>query len=258
MSARPAQHGAAASADERRRSATSAGDRGSRASSARSRRRGGSSRRSSGRGPAAGWRAPARKTRWPASSCQPGSICAPIACATPRMMPPASVPQRLPRPPMITASKPKIRRAGPIDGIEIGADRRGRRRRSRRRPATAPWRGRRCGRLSRPISRAISGVVGGGAEGAAERACGRRRTAARRSTSDRGGEHEERQHADVEAAADAECSRSRSRPALSRRLSAVKISSRPFWMMTERPKVTRSGGRMSLPSVRLRRPRCST
>ena len=34
-----------------------------------------------------------------------------------------------------------------------------------------------------------------------------------------------------------------SAPACSLRLSAVKSSSRPFWMMTERPKVTSSGGR---------------
>ncbi len=43
----------------------------------------------------------------------------------------------------------------------------------------------------------------------------------------------------------------------SRRLSPVKSSSSPFWMMTERPKVTSSGGSRSSPSVRLSRPRCS-
>src|SRR5665647_1562086 len=61
----------------------------------------------------------ARNTMWPASSCQPGSICAPTACDTPRMMPPASVPHMLPSPPMITASKPKISRAGPIEGSKL-------------------------------------------------------------------------------------------------------------------------------------------
>ena len=66
----------------------------------------------------------------PASSCQPGSICAPIACDTPRMMPPASVPHMLPSPPMITASKPKIRRAGPIAGSKLV-------RTARKTPATA-------------------------------------------------------------------------------------------------------------------------
>src|SRR5262245_22206779 len=60
-----------------------------------------------------------RNATCPASTCQPGSIWAPIACATPRMMPPTSVPHILPRPPMITASKPKIRRAGPIDGSKL-------------------------------------------------------------------------------------------------------------------------------------------
>ena len=41
------------------------------------------------------------------------------AWATPRMTPPASVPQRLPRPPMITASKPKISRAGRSTGSKL-------------------------------------------------------------------------------------------------------------------------------------------
>src|SRR4029077_13161549 len=40
-----------------------------------------------------------RNARWPASSCHPGSSLPPIACATPRMTPPASVPHRLPSPP---------------------------------------------------------------------------------------------------------------------------------------------------------------
>src|SRR5262249_5560765 len=60
-----------------------------------------------------------RTARCPAKSCQPGLICAPIACDTPRMMPPASVPHMLPRPPMMTASKPKISRAGPIAGSKL-------------------------------------------------------------------------------------------------------------------------------------------
>src|SRR5438552_1759249 len=58
----------------------------------------------------------ARKTRWPASTPPLGSIRAPTACATPRMMPPTSVPQREPTPPMMTASKAKIRRDGPALG----------------------------------------------------------------------------------------------------------------------------------------------
>ena len=60
-----------------------------------------------------------RNAIWPASRFQPGSSCAPMACATPRMMPPASVPHMLPSPPMITASKPKISRAGPIAGSKL-------------------------------------------------------------------------------------------------------------------------------------------
>jgi hypothetical protein len=60
-----------------------------------------------------------RKAMWPARSCQPGLMWAPIAWATPRTSPPANVPHRLPRPPMITASKPKIRRAGPIAGSKL-------------------------------------------------------------------------------------------------------------------------------------------
>ncbi len=46
-------------------------------------------------------------------------------------------------------------------------------------------------------------------------------------------------------------------PACSRRLSALKISSNPFWMITERPKVTSSGGNRSSPSVRLSTRRCN-
>jgi hypothetical protein len=43
----------------------------------------------------------------------------PVVCATPRITPPASVPQKLPKPPMITASKAKIRREGPISGSKV-------------------------------------------------------------------------------------------------------------------------------------------
>src|SRR5262249_7214172 len=71
-----------------------------------------------------------RNARCPAQSCQPGLICAAIACDTPRMMPPTSVPHMLPRPPMMTASKPKIRRAGPIAGSKLV-------RTARKTPATA-------------------------------------------------------------------------------------------------------------------------
>src|SRR5258705_2306591 len=60
-----------------------------------------------------------RKARCPASICQPGSMWAPTPWATPSRMPPKSVPHRLPRPPMITASKPKISRAGPIAGSKL-------------------------------------------------------------------------------------------------------------------------------------------
>src|SRR5262249_29148605 len=71
-----------------------------------------------------------RNARCPAKSCQPGLICAPIACDTPRMILPASVPHMLPRPPMMTASKPKISRAGPIAGSKLV-------RTARKTPATA-------------------------------------------------------------------------------------------------------------------------
>ena len=47
-----------------------------------------------------------------------------------------------------------------------------------------------------------------------------------------------------------------SSPIGSRRVSAEKASRRPFWMMIDRPKVTSSGGRMSVPSVRFRSKRC--
>jgi len=47
-------------------------------------------------------------------------------------------------------------------------------------------------------------------------------------------------------------------PACRRRLSALNTSSKPFWMITERPKVTRSGGNRSSPSVRLSTSLCRT
>ena len=46
-----------------------------------------------------------RKATWPARICPPGWNLAPIAWATPRITPPASVPHRLPSPPIMTASK---------------------------------------------------------------------------------------------------------------------------------------------------------
>ena len=45
-------------------------------------------------------------------------------------------------------------------------------------------------------------------------------------------------------------------PAESRRESAEKASSSPFWMMIDRPKVISSGGRMSAPIARLRMMAC--
>src|SRR5581483_7744909 len=47
----------------------------------------------------------ARKTRCPESAKYSGLICAPTACATPSTIPPPSVPQSEPMPPMTTASK---------------------------------------------------------------------------------------------------------------------------------------------------------
>ena len=46
-------------------------------------------------------------------------------------------------------------------------------------------------------------------------------------------------------------------PSRSRRLSAEKASSSPFWMMIDRPKVTSSGGSRSRPKVRLSSTCCS-
>ena len=64
-----------------------------------------------------------RNAIWPARICQVGDSAAPNACAMPSTMPPSSVPHRLPSPPMITASKAKIRRIGPAAGSKVGADR---------------------------------------------------------------------------------------------------------------------------------------
>ena len=52
----------------------------------------------------------------PISTPHPVAYCSPTVWATPRVMPPASVPQSEPRPPMITASKAKMSRIGPLDG----------------------------------------------------------------------------------------------------------------------------------------------
>src|SRR5205823_13568519 len=58
----------------------------------------------------------ARKTRRPARIEYCGSICAPIVWAQPSTMPPTSVPQSDPRPPITTASKAKISCVGPAKG----------------------------------------------------------------------------------------------------------------------------------------------
>ena len=50
---------------------------------------------------------------------QAGIDCEATLCTTPRMIPPASVPQKLDRPPMMTASKPKISRVGPVAGSKL-------------------------------------------------------------------------------------------------------------------------------------------
>lgn len=60
-----------------------------------------------------------KKTICPASTCTCGEICAPKDCATPRINPPASVPQKLPNPPMMTASNPNSSRAGPENGSKF-------------------------------------------------------------------------------------------------------------------------------------------
>src|SRR5262249_2061138 len=61
----------------------------------------------------------ARKTMCPASTCQARSNGPRMACATPGMMPPASVPQRLPSPPRTTASKAISSRLGPLVGSKL-------------------------------------------------------------------------------------------------------------------------------------------
>ena len=98
-------------------------------------------------------------------------------------------------------------------------------------------------------------VVGGGAEGAAERGAVEQNLQAA-DDGDGDDELEERQDADPEPSASWKLATSIA-PACSRRLSAVNSSSSPFWMMTERPNVTSSGGRRSSPSVRLSSARCS-
>ena len=98
-------------------------------------------------------------------------------------------------------------------------------------------------------------IVRGGAEGAAERGAVEQPLQAA-DHRDRERELDERQHADREPAADGMLAISIA-PALSLTLSAVNNSSSPFWMMTERPKVTSSGGSRSSPSVRLSSARCS-
>ncbi len=137
---------------------------------------------------------------WPASSFQPGSIFAPIACATPRMTPPASVPHMLPSPPMITASKPKISRAGPIDGSKLA-------RTASSTPAIADDRERERHRQREDVAIVEAHqlrhrlVVGGGAEGAAERRAVEQPLQAG-DHRDRERELDERQHADREPAAE--------------------------------------------------------
>src|ERR1700680_992184 len=58
----------------------------------------------------------ARNNTWPASASYWGWICAPSVCATPRAIPPTSVPQSEPIPPITTASKAKISWIGPLKG----------------------------------------------------------------------------------------------------------------------------------------------
>ncbi len=114
----------------------------------------------------------------------------------------------LPSPPMITASKPKISRAGPIDGSKLartakqhagdGDDRERERHRQREDVGVVE-----AHQLRNRL------VVGGGAEGAAERRAVEQPLQAG-DHRDRERELEQRQHADRQAAADAGCSRSRS------------------------------------------------
>ena len=86
-----------------------------------------------------------------------GSICAPTVCATPRTMPPTSVPQSEPMPPMTTASNAKMSCVGPAVRVEGRAHRRGRRRRARRWRRRSPSRARRRARELTPTSSAVSG-----------------------------------------------------------------------------------------------------
>ena len=50
---------------------------------------------------------------------QPGESFAPTVCATPSMTPPTSVPHSEPSPPMITASKAKSSRSGPLLNVNV-------------------------------------------------------------------------------------------------------------------------------------------
>ncbi len=50
---------------------------------------------------------------------RPQSLRTPSPCTTPKITLPARVPHRLTRPPMITASKPKISRPGPKKGSKF-------------------------------------------------------------------------------------------------------------------------------------------
>ena len=137
---------------------------------------------------------------WPASRFQPGSSCAPMACATPRMMPPASVPHMLPSPPMMTASKPKISRAGPIAGSKLA-------RTASSTPATATMASDSAIASAEHVGVVQAHelrhrlVVRGGAEGAAERRAVEQPLQAG-DHRDRERELDERQHADGEPAAD--------------------------------------------------------
>ena len=61
----------------------------------------------------------ARNTRCPVRMPQPGDSLAPTVCATPSMAPPTSVPHSEPSPPMITASKAKSSRSGPLPNAKV-------------------------------------------------------------------------------------------------------------------------------------------
>src|SRR5262249_24607093 len=69
--------------------------------------------------PPCGEASTARNTRCPASTEYCGLICAPTVWATPSTMPPASVPQSEPKPPITTASNAKISCVGPENGSKV-------------------------------------------------------------------------------------------------------------------------------------------